>query len=352
MKADKIITVLNQFKDSNYDRLLIKGTWGIGKTKYVSDFIASHSNSCYVSLFGKKSIDSIIQEIYFRIIENAPKGKMKKYLSIFREKLNNLDISYLGVSLSIPVIENIYNALNKELGRKDTHTHTYVIIFDDLERKHDDLGIKEILGLLDSLSKIENIKTVLIAATDQLEGENKETFNNYQEKAIDRIYTIEEFADEAPANILGEQAWNNLVKIAEEFKFKNLRTFEKTSLFINEVVDVLGEDIFSDKFTKEDLYKMCFATIIFDIEHQGKMVFLEGNGDKANLINAFYTDVFVNINLSQSDHFKSEPLHSELLPYLWEDLEIRVSCPEGQETLISSRALPTGRSHPFVSYFV
>ncbi len=62
--------------------------------------------------------------------------------------------------------------------------------------------------------------------------------------------------------------------------------------------------------------------------------------------------VFVNINLSQCDHFKSEPLHSELFPYLGEDLEFRVSCPEGQDTLNSSRAWPIGRSHPFVSYFV
>ncbi|MFB5284467.1 hypothetical protein [Peribacillus sp. Hz7] len=31
------------------------------------------------------------------------------------------------------------------------------------------------------------------------------------------------------------------------------------------------------------------------------------------------SSVFVNIDLSQSDHFKSEPLHSELFPYLGED---------------------------------
>ncbi|SMQ85064.1 Helix-turn-helix domain of resolvase [Bacillus sp. OV166] len=62
--------------------------------------------------------------------------------------------------------------------------------------------------------------------------------------------------------------------------------------------------------------------------------------------------VFVNINLSQSDHFKNEPLHSELFPYLEGDWEFRVSCPSGQDTLNSSCAQTTGRSHPFVSYFV
>jgi hypothetical protein len=60
MKADKIIPVLNQFKDSSYDRLLINGTWGIRKTKYVSDFKDEYLNSCYVSLFGKKDIDRFV----------------------------------------------------------------------------------------------------------------------------------------------------------------------------------------------------------------------------------------------------------------------------------------------------
>ncbi|MCP1491949.1 hypothetical protein J2Y73_001980 [Peribacillus frigoritolerans] len=83
MKANEIITVLNQFKDSSYyQKVLINGTWGIGKTKYVSDFKEGHPNACYVSLFGKKDIDSIIQEIYFRIIDNVPNGNIKKLLEL------------------------------------------------------------------------------------------------------------------------------------------------------------------------------------------------------------------------------------------------------------------------------
>jgi len=71
----------------------------------------------------------------------------------------------------------------------------------------------------------------------------------------------------------------------------------------------------------------------------------------------FYMDlfsfVFVNINLSQSDHFKSEPLHSELFPYLIEKWEFRVSCPEGGARYPKLLARqPTGRPLPFVSYFV
>ncbi|WIT26966.1 hypothetical protein [Bacillus phage SPbetaL1] len=273
MKANEIVDVLISFNESSYKRVLINGSWGIGKTKYVSDFIKNHTNVCYISLFGKRDVNSILQELYFLIIEKAPKGKIKKHFSVLRNKLNTLDISYFGVSLSLPVIQNLFKTINKELDRKDK----LIIVLDDLERKHDELNIKEILGIVDSLSKTDNIKTVLIAAIDQLEGEDKKNLMNYQEKAIDRTYTIENFASQAPVEIMGNEIWEALCEIAKSnsFDFKNLRTFEKTKLFIEEIIQVLGENIFSEKFTKSDLYKMCFATVLFVTEHNNKMILLQ-----------------------------------------------------------------------------
>ncbi|MFT2194581.1 P-loop NTPase fold protein [Bacillus subtilis] len=273
MKANEIVDVLISFNESSYKRVLINGSWGIGKTKYVSDFIKNHTNACYISLFGKRDVNSILQELYFLMIEKAPKGKIKKHFSILRNKLNTLDISYFGVSLSLPVIQNLFKTINKELDRKDK----LIIVLDDLERKHDELNIKEILGMVDSLSKTDNIKTVLIAAIDQLEGEDKKNLMNYQEKAIDRTYTIENFASQAPVEIMGNEIWEALCEIAKSnsFDFKNLRTFEKTKLFIEEIIQVLGENIFSEKFTKSDLYKMCFATVLFVTEHNNNMILLQ-----------------------------------------------------------------------------
>lgn len=252
MKANEIVPVLNHFKDSSYQRVFIDGAWGIGKTKYVIDFRNDHSDSCYVSLFGKKDTESIIQEIYFQIIDSVPNGKIKKYSRKFREVFNNINIEFKGFTISVPLIEKLHSTLYKELGKKGT----YIIIFDDLERKHHDLDIKEILGLIDSLAKIDNIKTVLIAASNQL-GEDEETFKNYKEKAIDRTYTIDGFAAEAPFNILGEEVWNVLGKLAGNFEFSNLRTFEKTNLFIKEVIAVIGEIILLS-----NLQKMMFTECV------------------------------------------------------------------------------------------
>ncbi|MCY9257378.1 KAP family NTPase [Bacillus spizizenii] len=271
MKANEIVGVLEKLGQSSYNRVLIDGEWGIGKTKYVEDFTKLYSNSCYISLFGQKDIKSIIQEIYFKLIANDDiNSKFKKGYRIVAEKLDKIDFSISGFSLSVPLLGDIYNVMEKELDQKDT----YIIIFDDLERKHEQLGLKEIFGLLDSLAKIKGIKTVLIAATKQFDTKNKRVFYDYKEKAIDRTYFIERYSDNAPAEILGEEVWRTLKSLTEFVAFKNLRTFQKINLFIAEVINTLGSDVFSEKFTKKDVYRMCFATIVFNIEHNNEMVLI------------------------------------------------------------------------------
>lgn len=286
MKANQITEVLNQFQNSSYKSVLINGDWGIGKTKYVMKFEKEHSNSCYISLFGRKDINSVLQDLYYYIIEDVPRGKLKKYYRYLSEKLNNLRLSYQGLSISIPLLADLHRSINKELEKKGD----YIVILDDLERKHENLGMEEILGLIDSLSKIKGIKTVIIAAKDQFNSEDTKKFINYKEKAIDRIYTVTDYALEAPREILGSEVWEVIKKNVEYFKedFKNLRTFEKINAFIKEVVDVIGEEIFTEEFTKADLYRMCFAIAFFNIEHKNKMVLLNDSDERAKHRNDVY----------------------------------------------------------------
>lgn len=280
MKANEIVATLDILKDSSYQKIMIDGTWGIGKTKYVMDFLLSYHHGCYVSLFGKRDVDSILQEIYFKVIETDQKGKQKAFFNKMRASLNHVDVSMAGVSLSIPLIGSIYNSIIKELGSKKS----YIIVFDDFERKHESFDIKEIFGVIDNLSKIDGIKILLITASDQL-GEEKEDFNKYLEKAIDKTIRIDSFADDAPMNILGKHEWDTICKLVDVNKFKNLRIFKKTSLFIKEVVHTLGEDIFSEKFIKEDLVKMCFASVFFNIIHNDDFKSLHPNDDWASDLN-------------------------------------------------------------------
>lgn len=282
MKADELVGILEVFdKSTYYQKILINGPWGIGKTKYLLDFKESNSDVCYVTLFGKRDIESIIEEVYSYILRNA---SIKRGMKKIQKTLNELTVGISGVSISIPLIGDLNSNLNKELKK----TGNLIIIFDDLERKHPDLNIKEIFGLIDGLSNLENIKTVLVAAGDKIQ-EDKDVFLDYQEKAVDRTYIITTFADNAPLKIFGEDIWRVLEEDVKNFEFKNLRTFEKIFSFIQEIMDGLEEGFFTERFSKADVYRICFATIVFIVEHKSNMELLKTDDPKAEYRNVYYT---------------------------------------------------------------
>lgn len=283
MKANEIINILGNLEGASYQKVLIDGRWGIGKTEYVNQFIQKYTNGCVVSLFGKKDINSIIEEIYFYLIDNYDKDKKikKKSLQAFKKVFSGSKLSFPFVTLTVPLIEDVHKTLQKELVQKES----FLIVLDDFERKQDELSIKEVLGLVDSLSKIDNIKIVLVAATNQFEGDNKIIFTTYKEKAIERTYHIHKYADDAPQNILGEEIWGILRNYAGDLD--NLRTFEKTKLFIKEVLQELG-DVFTDKFTKADVYRMCFASIYFHVECKGKLELIHAGDFEEKLTYEYY----------------------------------------------------------------
>ncbi|MDI0274526.1 hypothetical protein QGQ84_13105 [Bacillus safensis] len=204
-------------------------------------------------------------------MEGSLKGGFKKQFNKVTGKLKNINFSFNGFTLSIPLLRNICEQLIGELKRKNS----FIIVFDDLERKHDKLEIKGILGLVDSLSNIEGIKIVLVANTNNFDDESKEIFFEYNEKSIDRTYRIKMYSDNAPVDILGTEKWFAIKNIASFFDFTNLRTFQKTEQFIEEVMKEIDDAKFTDKFTKDDIYRMCFATIIYNVEHNRKKVLLE-----------------------------------------------------------------------------
>ncbi|ANT56226.1 P-loop NTPase fold protein [Bacillus altitudinis] len=275
MIADRIVHVLNQFIKSKYDRIIFDGKWGIGKTKHVDDFVKDNSEiSCYVSLFGKKSLKEIIEEIYYKSLQANAKGKFKEYFSKSAKKMEEINLSYFGLSLSIPMLADLYSKMFSELEEKQS----YIIIFDDIERKHDELEIKELLGLIDLLGNIKGVKIALVAYTEKFGSFDKEVFTEYKEKSIDRIYCIDKYSENAPYSILGTDEWFSIRNIVDLLEFSNLRTFQKTKNFIAEVLDVLGEDVFIDeyeKFTEDDVYRMCFAIVVYFDEHNSEKLLVD-----------------------------------------------------------------------------
>ena len=64
MKANEIVSILEEDFNLYYKTVLISGNWGVGKTYYVKQFLEGKTNSIYISLFGKNNIDDIKMDIY------------------------------------------------------------------------------------------------------------------------------------------------------------------------------------------------------------------------------------------------------------------------------------------------
>lgn len=273
MKANQIKVVLDNINVLPYKKILINGDWGIGKTKYINDFMAVNNNVYYISLFGKKSIDVLLQELYYEIVSKDDTGVVKQRTNNLLRKLKKLDqleLSFYGLNITAPFISDILSRIEKKIGKKDSP----IIIIDDFERKHQDLDIKEILGVIDAFSRLNNLRIIVVSALKGLDDDNQKDFDNYKEKAIDKVYTITDVADEAPQNIVGIEVWSSIKNIYKNSPLKNLRTLEKFKYFLEEVLHKIQNEKFTDRFNKEDLYKMCFAVVVFVVEHKEELILL------------------------------------------------------------------------------
>lgn len=63
---------------------------------------------------------------------------------------------------------------------------TYIIIIDDLERRSENILLKEIFGVIEELKKCNYVKVIVIANLNELNPQNIDIYHRYSEKVIDR----------------------------------------------------------------------------------------------------------------------------------------------------------------------
>lgn len=262
MEASEITDVLRGLNSSPYHKILIDGDWGIGKTKYILDYIDNASNIYYTSLFGKKSMEDYYQELNY-LLENKYKNRFYDTL----EKLEEPAVSFPVINVNIPtsLLTDKLKRANSSFKKKGN----VILVIDDLERKLDSLDIRELLGFVDIITKQNAIKVVLVANTSELKEDTLEYFKAYAEKSLDREYKITNHSYAAPKDILGADVWNSIKDLNGNSDLKNLRTVEKASLFIKDFMSIVTESgvELSNINTKNDIYKICYSTVLFSTKY-------------------------------------------------------------------------------------
>lgn len=175
--------------DTNY-AIVINGDYGIGKTYYIKNelfpeistlkVLKSEKDEFYipilVSLFGAKTIEDIQNQIFFELYPILKSRGVKIVTG-----LGNTVLKYFGSNLKELLTETGSTSENL------TDYSKILICIDDIDRKSEELDLKEVFGFVNNLVENFNAKIILIANEDELRKEintEKDNYSLLREKVI------------------------------------------------------------------------------------------------------------------------------------------------------------------------
>jgi hypothetical protein len=171
--------------------VLINGSWGIGKSHFISNFIKQQPQDKLkfysISLFGIKTLQELNSEIFSLI---HPKIGSKKAQLVYRTMISALPSISLNADLDgdtksdgsgkfdISKIAAVFG-VGEQKGEKSA-----VFIFDDLERTS--IPTKEILGFLNRYVEIFKQKVIIIANEEEVEQETQTNSHDNNKEQHDK----------------------------------------------------------------------------------------------------------------------------------------------------------------------
>lgn len=187
--ADQIEIVSQYLSIESQYALIINGKYGIGKTHFFktelepmirNSSLPSDGSKKYIpvhiSLFGLKSLQDIQEAIILELYPILKAKKMKLAIGITKSIARGLASLWQLGDLN-DYIEDGKKAANGLL-----NYNAIALCFDDLDRRSEDLSLKDILGFINTLVENQGAKVLIIANDEQLNTNPQYTMN--REKVI------------------------------------------------------------------------------------------------------------------------------------------------------------------------
>ena len=216
------------FKSGEAGVFVLKGKWGVGKTHLVRDVVEGNSNKqggikhAYVSLFGVNSTEELTEAIFVEMATNAKALKKGAgELEDFTKDTGNIFGELFNRTVRLSTKIWMLKAVPKSK-----------IIIDDIERRDEELSIKNLLGFLSQLKEQKNCQIVLVFNEGELDKATQEEFNRYREKVVDREIELIPSVDEIIK--LGFKKENRVaVEVLRQLKVDNIRAVQKIEKFLD-----------------------------------------------------------------------------------------------------------------------
>lgn len=172
MKNEQILSIVDDFIEKRvyHYALMINGSWGSGKTYFVSNYLIPHIREYnkrdinYLSLYGIKDPDEIADKLCGRAIRDkitslTGKNKEGRGAQIADLVITNM-LKYGAKKIDLDT--NDFNSLAAILPNYDNN----VIIFDDLERCNCD--VCAVLGYINEFIEHSDASVIIIANEDEI----------------------------------------------------------------------------------------------------------------------------------------------------------------------------------------
>ncbi|WNL29429.1 P-loop NTPase fold protein [Aliarcobacter cryaerophilus] len=232
---------------SNHKIIMLSGKWGSGKTFFWKDKIIKNLNNekdkkipnHYISLYGKKSILEIENEIFLKIFESVDSFESKEKAVELSKNVVNLFSSFssviniFGVNLDMSkVSDKPFDKLeeilkNKKLEKTVEYLNSGAIIcFDDFERKSKDIDLNDLFGFITQLTLNFSCKVVIILNDDAFEESDKTIFSNVKEKSVSKYLKYEPTIKELFEIIFENESYKKL----DDYKEIILKTIQEAEI--------------------------------------------------------------------------------------------------------------------------
>jgi hypothetical protein len=247
------------FSEKDLAVLVIRGSWGIGKTYFWENYVQNRIDEkelkqtaySYISLFGLHDLSELKSKI-FRT------GKLLKSREQFKEELKSFSLNENRISEAlfgvrsgsqdflrflaplyqfakyVPQVKGFSSVI--DLAEYQLISN-YLICLDDIERKEENLKIRQIMGFVDELSKRKQCKVILILNEKTLSEQDLNEFNKYREKVIDLEI---EYKPTIRENILKvfnseNECFESILNVFQALDISNIRIFKKMKWSINKI---------------------------------------------------------------------------------------------------------------------